>query len=239
MTKQALAVQLIPDLPPQPTSGRPAFEWHAHAKGPLWAYYHQGGWTFALYLKWSDEEFISDELRIFPTAGWSGDSPEWDKEADAPGRGLTANALRAFPFGAVFREARRQLMPPHSGTEDQTIEWHDLVQRGGLDPFTIAETPSKPRRGRPPLSEEELALVAYWYEIAIRDSEKSPIRFVADRLHDPNPDRIRDVVVKCRARGYLTAALAPGRPGGEMTEKAVEVLQRMNSELIAKDEEEE
>lgn len=228
MESTNVSVLVVPDLPPKPDSGRATFEWDASATGPIWAYHEQEAWVFALRIDWRDGQFIADELRVFPSGGWEVGSPRWTGGVElAPGIGLTARMLRGFRFGAVYAEARRQLMPPKSGSEDDVIEWHDLILREGSDHEEVADSPPPQRRGRPPLKDEELAMAAYLYDQAIREGARDPVSRVASRLDDPNPDRIRQVIYKCRNRGFLTAAPAPGRPGGELTEKSRQVLQEL------------
>lgn len=229
-------IRYDPDLPPPPEGGRAAFEWQANAHGPMWAATDVGGWTFRICLAWVGGEFVVGELRVHPL-GQEDDATGSHTDDLIPPRGLTATRVRNFRFGELISQAIHGLTGPKTNTIDDQLDWHDLLRSGGFDTELVAGTTRKQRRGRPPLDEVELASVAYLYDKALGDGVRAPINTVAEALGDPNPDRVRQVVSKCRERGFLTEAPAKGVPGGHLTERAIEVLERIGREINEKTEE--
>ena len=223
----------VPQLPPIPTGGgRAVFEWHAKAKGPLWAYTEADDWTFAVYLGWKNDEVVAGELRVFPTPGIAWDNPTWSYDDTViPGRGLSATPLKNFRYGELIAGAIRGITSP--GSLEEYDFWEDLLRSGGFDPETVLAAPPKARRGRPQLHEKELLRVAYYYDQALTKGEKAPNTYVSKKLYETDEfaDLIRQRVAKCRQRGFLSKAPAGGRAGGHLTPKAKEALARIRLEI--------
>ncbi|MCH8984258.1 MAG: hypothetical protein IH943_09210 [Acidobacteria bacterium] len=171
------------------------------------------------------------EFRVFPAGSANfNDQPSSDSAAPIPANGVTASVVRNFRYGTFNQDAIRGLVVPQSFSEEAALDWQDLLMSGGFEPEHVTPESGKTRRGRPPLLNEELAQVAYHYDEAIRKQVKSPISYVADAIDDPNPDRVRQVVSKCRQRGFLTKAPAKGIRGGSITEKAIAILRQIEIE---------
>src|SRR5262249_9127724 len=86
----------------------------------------------------------------------------------------------------------------------------------------------KPRRGRPPFSDAQLATVAQFYELGLRRGEP-PVLFVARQLsgrNEPRPAylvRVRNWVHMARKRGLLSQTKG-GVAKGQLSQKAKRLL---------------
>ena len=193
--------------------------------GQAWAVTETSNWTVAAYLAQKGDTFVVGEIRVYPTEAVESSDPTLLYEtASIPGNGLTATLLHNFRFGEFVAAGIHKVVTPMSDDMVDLLDWDDDLTSHGFDRKEITADSQKRRRGRPPLDDHELATVAYLYEKAIREQAKSPIKFVADALNDPNPDRVRQVVSKCRKRGFLTPPPAKGIAGGHITDKAIAVL---------------
>jgi hypothetical protein len=139
--------------------------------------------------------------------------------------------MRNIPFGEVFGLALRALRAPEDTSDleagGESLRWFDTMTSGGFGTDGLFD--AEPRRGRPPLPDEELAIVAFLYDRAMAQGNE-PILFVIDETGgDRALDRGRTTqrVSKARRRGFLTAAPAKGVKGGVATDKAMEVIRRM------------
>ena len=176
------------------------------------------------------------ELRVYPTAAADSSNPNLLYEtASIPGNGLAATLLHDFRFGEFIAAGIHKVVSPEIVEGVDLLFWHDDLESRGFDRKMFTSESHKRRRGRPPLDDQELAMVAYLYDKAVRQQAKAPIKFVTDALDDPNPDRVRQVVSKCRKRGFLTKALGKGIPGGRMTEKTVAILRQMKIEKVTEE----
>jgi hypothetical protein len=136
---------------------------------------------------------------------------------DAPviGDGITARVLRKVPVGPeVIARA---------------LETSPIQKAIGAGPSTFqAAARNEPRRpgshGRPDLYYARLAQL---YVELVNAGSRSPVQNIADRLSaDGQPysrDYVRDQLVDARRRGLLTHP-PRGRPGGQLTRRAVKLL---------------
>ncbi len=182
-----------------------------------------GGWIAAFrILPDPDGSPTVAELRVFPdharrSAGrWAPEHPMVNAREHVPRGGLTSRLLREIKVpGAVLFTQR--LMDEYAkgwaalGADavSELFEPHGLTDEG-------------PKRGRPPLSDLELARAARIYERAVKDGQ--PIDRVREEL-GVSEDTARKRVGMARKRGLLTEA-PPGRPGGRLTPKAKALLDR-------------
>jgi len=223
-------IEYEPSIPPMdPPEGRDQLR--QHWGEAMWAKSEDSGWIFAALLRQEGSQFVIQEFRVFPGGSATfNDQPSSDGASPIPNNGVTASVVRNFRYGQFKEEAIRGLAAPQSFSEEGALDWHDLLMSAGFEPEDVTPQTAKPGRGRPRLPDEELAQVAYHYDEAIREQVKAPISHVADAIDDPNPDRVRQVVSKCRQRGFLTQAPAKGIPGGQITPKAIEIIKRLGVE---------
>lgn len=137
--------------------------------------------------------------------------------------------VRAIRLGEFIGEAIAQITQPAHASIDDAEDWYDLVTLGGIDPAQFSDNTTRSRRGRPPFSDEFLAWAALIYAQAVESGDPSPVKTVTEKLDDPEPRRVAQVIQKARERGFLTQAPAKGIAGGELTEKAIEVLKTMKT----------
>jgi hypothetical protein len=162
------------------------------------------------------------ELRVFPDhprrapGQWAPELPMVDTRQHIPRGGLTSRLLREIKVpGAVLFTQR--LM------DEFAKGWADLGHDAMAELFEPHGLTDEPRRrGRPPLSDLELARAARVYERAVKSGH--PIERVSTEL-GVSEDTARKRIWTARDRGLLTDAPA-GRPGGRLTPKARELLSR-------------
>jgi hypothetical protein len=124
-----------------------------------------------------------------------------------PINGLTVDVLRGIKVGSLHVEVRSWLqLPPNAGP----VLDIDRTELGGVR--------RTGRRGRPPKFYAEWAAR---YVAAMRDSGP-PLQRLALEYHF-DPSSIRGFLYEARRRGLLTKA-PPGRAGGELTARALELL---------------
>jgi len=130
------------------------------------------------------------------------------EEGKIPEGGLTANVLRNLPIRKMQLAARTAAL----------VDRQLFGDARGLDKW-IESGPVRPgRTGRP------AAFYALWaaeYVDAVAGS-KSPVKDLATK-HSMSAGQLRGLLNQARKRGLLTEASA-GRPGGELTAKARELL---------------
>jgi hypothetical protein len=169
------------------------------------------------------------EIRVVPRQATATDARKVTKYLAPPPRAerpkppqsdLTVRGLRRLRPGDARDVVEQELlaMAAQRG-EDFVAEWHGF-ERAAL------EAPRRPgRRGH---DDRFLAHVASVYAVAIAAGSRRPIADAAERLREAGQHysrpRIRDLVFQARERGLLSAAAAPGRAGGELTDAAKEIL---------------
>lgn len=161
------------------------------------------------------------------------------RPAAIPAGGLSARALRQIRLGDYGAVVARIIDGLRAAYADSTTRW----KRGsalrkiteaflGMTGFGAlleppATTPSGPRRGRRPLSDETLLAVAVAYDQAVRRGSREPVSDVAKRVHLAH-NRTRDYINRARRRGFLTPGVR-GRSGGDLTPRALALLKGSRS----------
>ncbi len=198
-------------------------------------------WTIALRFVVQDDHPILSEARFFPTE----DSPrdracgEWSGDPDAvPVLGLPAAVVKNVALFDLETQVRASLAnwkhpawgggetKPHDDGEppESYQEWSDLTDRAGID---TDDTAQRRKRGRPPLEDDLLAEVAYHYVQALRTGEGVHGYIWSQMNKGGEALPIAQRIKKARERGFLTATPKPGQRGGDITQKALDVLKRI------------
>ena len=156
------------------------------------------------------------------------------------GKALSARQLRAAPVGAMERSIRREVAGTGEAMQTFTTLYRGLVERwlpegsaeraelldqaAGLPEFarSLADFAERPRTGPAGRDDRSYAALAALYVRLINDGEQRPIRAVADRLGLAEKT-VQNHLFKARERGLLTS-LGRGRAGGQLTDKAKEIL---------------
>lgn len=124
-----------------------------------------------------------------------------------PDRELTATMLRRVAVDRLARIARL-------GVDSE------LVTNPRIEPFLI--DPRRPgRRGRDDL---EYARLALEYATEIESGNRHPTKTLA-AAHHVGVNRMSQLINEARNRGLLTRPRSKGRPGGELTDAAVELIE--------------
>jgi hypothetical protein len=153
----------------------------------------------------------------------NGEKAAWVSRFDPTQGGITARWLRALPFGRVVDEARQSLIEQLESALDEAERggdgyWGRMLEGDDRDWAVWAERfSSRPgRRGR---SDLDYARIAQLY---VAQDPKRPVADMAGIL-SLNSATVANLVYECRRRGLLSAA-SSGRAGGELTERARELL---------------
>ena len=107
-----------------------------------------------------------------------------------------------------------------------------LIERTGesgwLDPFI--EVPKPGRKGRPDV---EYAIWADRYVLAVHVTNGKPMPALESDFPGHTASSLRAILNKARRRGLLTAA-DPGKAGGKLTKKAIDLLEESGSPITSK-----
>jgi hypothetical protein len=173
----------------------------------------------------------------FAAAGWRPDAKRMDLTCDIEGfpgwqvvaevaatdAGLQIERLTVEPWGDVTppggittRMLRRIRTGAVIAAYPAAARVMALVQLGPAPDLSVSERVG--RRGR---DDRFYARWAAEYADALTRSG-NPVAEMAAR-HDLSPSQVRNLVHACRKRDMLTAA-PPGRAGGELTARAIELL---------------
>lgn len=213
---------------PSPT-GRDSLR--QHWPGTWWADVEENGWTFSVHLAEKQDTIVVDEIRVKPAEAIESSDPKLLYELNSiPALGLNGTMIRNFSFTQLIKAGIHVLTkPPDSNEVTDHLDWEDDLKSGGFDPAKVDSYTQNRRRGRPPLPDEELALVAYHYVEAIKKQVKAPRAYVSMKLYftDEATELVGQRVDKCRKRGFLTPAPGKGVAGGHLTSKAIEVIERL------------
>lgn len=159
-----------------------------------------------------------------------GDSPELDhlvntvtevtwhalrRDASSSGIDITGQLLRSIPYGEL---------------RDAAVAW---LQQGILGHLLAATAEAwrdvrgaQPRRlGPSGYSDLFYARVAARYASLVAAGEAQPMRRMSSEQEGVPIPTVRTQVSEARKRGLLTDAPRPGRAGGELTDKAIEILE--------------
>ncbi|MBO2446120.1 hypothetical protein J4573_03395 [Actinomadura barringtoniae] len=133
-------------------------------------------------------------------------------------RGITGNVLRAIPL-AHLTEELREVRRTAQNLRKEAVRIDGVAE---LIADTIRTDPTPGRRGR---SEEFYALVAALYAWHVDQRYPNPVKRLAD-LCGASWRVSANWVRLAREKGFLTEG-HERRPGGELTEKASEILDAM------------
>ena len=223
----------LPDPPPDLKTTRQLMAWEKRVRGPVvGAVDLDNGYRVAVRVVPKDGNPVVAEVRLYPSEPKAPAWGSWSGEPESVrGRGLSPTSIRDIRFGEIFTEVLRRIRSPEAFSDTRLgydwMDWVDVLTSGGFDTTKMDKV--EPARGRPPLADEELALVALRYDRAMVEGV-NPIRFIIDQSGlDPVLDRGRTTqrVSKARKRGFLSPAPAKGVKGGEITADGLKVLQRM------------
>ena len=182
-----------------------------------WVEVPAGEWMAAYRLLPKAGGPVIAEVRVFPAEPGERDAGRWSGDAGrVPEGGLPLTTLRQLRFTevrAVFSDAIRSFEKEHGRSAVTRV-----LKRHGLEPKRMTKT--RPgRRGHDPAFYAEMAAS---YVKALRSGSRTPVRDLARELKYSEP-QMRDLIHAARTHGMLTSA-PPGRPGGELTPTAIELL---------------
>ena len=204
-----------------PKSGWDEF---APPPSPVWADFNEPPWRISMRFVEKAGVPTLGELHIYPIDEAATEGEWSDDPSLVPDGGLPPTLLRKFPLGRSRDTAVMQLTDPghpawDDGWPDPYDNWYDVAGQAG---FT-----SRPRgRGRTPLTERQLALVALAYVDAV-NMGRTIAAHVVERLEAAGETvtytTATSRIVKARQRGFLEDAPS-GHRGGGLTDKAKQVL---------------
>ena len=197
-------------------------------------------WLIGLHFAIIDGYAVLVEQRTFPKEKDTASLAEWSGDTNSiPDGGLEASVVKNLALRRMENQVRAALKDYEEDTwgggpytfqtdgepPEAYSEWSALTGRVGID---TTDTSQRRKSGRKPLSDELLAFVAYYYKEAGLNGFKVH-RYVAKMMRtDDKPRPPADQwIKKARERGLLEPAPKQGRPGGEMTDKATDVLKQI------------
>jgi hypothetical protein len=194
--------------PPDPTTGEVIYE------APL---DDGSGWMAAVYLGMQAGRWIVTELRVFPSAERAKEKPgEWAHseaaQEAAPNGGLTTTALRAVAVSQLAADALRE-----------SRKW-ELV---GLTLMSAGMLPGN-APGAHGRDDTYYARLARMYLYLVQARHPRPVKELAD-FFGVSVRTTESQIREARNRGLLTRP-EPGRSGGELTDKARDLLKEQGDE---------
>ncbi len=167
---------------------------------------------------------IVGEVRVFPDQRTIHgiDAGEWDAQllgdrAEAPSGGLETHMLRGvLPIGHLRKYLPKVLRETQAKSGSYFTD--ALAQRG----FPASDLQRGKRMGRVVRDDRWYAELAARYVVMSRRKPASPIPVLANSLHLAT-STVSDALGEARRRGLLTPP-PPGRPGGQLTDKALAIL---------------
>ena len=201
-------------------------------------------WRAAFRLVPYASQPVVAELRLFPRDDWptrkagqwradflgllagrvvgeqAGRRPHDSASFAAVRHGITGQLLRQIPVGAHVRFTRGFMA-------DIRKRWATIYEKGPTSPFAEFLAPRAPPRaqrasGWPDRFYAELAAA---YVGRLEAGSRRPIADLA-RRRKLSAEQIRDAIHTARERGLLTPASVQGRPGGQLTPTAKQLLRR-------------
>jgi hypothetical protein len=164
------------------------------------------------------------ELRVFPRGNKRPGPGRWAAERDGsdapvPAGGVTASLLRRLRPDTDLREHFGDIVAKHSKELTEDLNTAGLETGAAID---------GPRRGPKGHGDLFYARVARDYARLCDRGEANPTARLAGmrKYHGYTPENLRDYVHRARTRGLLEGALANGKPGGVLSEKAKAILAR-------------
>jgi hypothetical protein len=190
-----------------------------------------GHWEVIYTLAAADGQPVITEMRVRARRG-----------KPVPGGGLSTRFLRAIRLGEHLAQISSRLKqglvegrpvedrttvieagPGHTGGIRVDESPADFL-REAAEQLGMTEPPSeRKRRGRPGRSDYDYARLASKYVDAIARGSRYPVKDLA-KSESYSASHVRDAIHTARERGLLTRTAAKGRAGGELTKKAIAVL---------------
>jgi hypothetical protein len=178
-------------------------------------------WTACFRLAIQNGQPIISELRVFPTehdpeSGF--DAGEWRVEqegplAPVPEGGIGSQLVRRIPFAAL------DSLPDIVGwVASNSPSSMPTLAEVGLEVGVRTKRPGP--KGH---SDTDLALMAFRYWKLVMSGDTRPNKRLAAE-DNVSSDAIRDRIQAARDRGLLTHPSKPGKPGGRLTPRAVELV---------------
>jgi hypothetical protein len=184
--------------------------------GGAWVEVEEGEWTVAYRLVPSPAGPEIAELRVFPAAGreapglWSGDV------ATVPSGGLTSAVLRLVRLRAHRPAIDNEISqnPALNAVPDQLVD----------DVFYLrAQVPPQGLARRDDLF---YALLSRIYLSLLEVGERKPNQAIGSMINRKS-SFVREALRHARLRGFLSSSPQPRVAGGELTDKAKEVLDKL------------
>ncbi|MFE7319170.1 hypothetical protein ACFU7T_39620 [Streptomyces sp. NPDC057555] len=181
--------------------------------GGIWSEQQQGAWSIRMW--WPDA--------LRPTGGPQhveigpvGEAPKGDVA-----RGISTTVLRRLDLALAIADAQAQYDMTNMRQEQrEEMEWHHTREAMELNAFAahalLEQVGVSPRY---------LAVLSTAYAAAVETGRTAPAHYLAQAV-ERRPETIKDHLKKARRDGYLTSL--PGKPGGELTDKAQEVLSEID-----------
>lgn len=204
-------------------------ELHEEAPHDAWLEVElEGGWIAAYRLMSQGQRPVIGEVRVYPNESAPRPAGRWSAErlgGEAP-----------VPFGGIPARVLRQLrVREHLSLLDEIVDRHQNRQSFRLNLIDHGLEQVVEEAGRRGRSDRFYAEIASAYVGLL--GQRAPIRRLREKLDKEDglyfaEATIRDFVNQARDRGLLTRS-PKGRPGGELTPKALEVLRRKKSDKSA------
>lgn len=178
-----------------------------------------GGWIAAYRLIPQGGQPVVGEIRVFPNENAPRRAGRWSAER--------LGSQAPVPFGGIPARVLRQIrLREHLALLDDIVEAHQKHQSFRLNLLDHGFKQVAREAGRRGKSDLFYAEIASAYVDLV--GERDPIPRLRRRLEEKQglhfaDATIRDFVNRARGRGLLTRS-PPGRPGGELTSKALALL---------------
>jgi hypothetical protein len=196
-------------VPQRTRPGRPLTMWSVDRQPQLDIELPQG-WRARYTLVPQDGQAVVAELRVFR---------EEQLDPPLPRGGLTSRLLRQIPITAHLRIARKTWQQREDEGRNLFGLRYDSLGAWGFTRAALQDPLRPGRKGHPDLLYAKLSS-DYVRELA--RGTRNPVASIARRQHF-SPSWVSQLIVRCRQKGFLTAAPV-GRAGGQLTEAALAVL---------------
>ena len=184
-------------------------------------------WVAAYFLVLQQGRPVIAEVRIFPAEPQRPGAGQWSGhflgvDASVPAGGVRSRLLR-LPLRTHqvwtdrFLASLRKRQGPDRFRDQRWLGDHEFV------PTPRTRRSTRRARGRPSLPNRAYAVVARAYDAAIQRKSRSPVKDVAAALNESSLGRVRSLIFKARAKGYLTQTIQ-GRSEGRLTALGKRVL---------------
>jgi hypothetical protein len=137
--------------------------------------------------------------------------------------GITARMLRKFPFGAVDASARTHMARwwrAYDEIRPEAARSASPISKKSMDAIDIRRPG---RRGRPDIEYAELARD---YVRIVATPGVSPLKRLKAERQFLSESQLRNLLYEARRRGLLTDPPQKGKAGGDLTHKALSLLEQ-------------